>query len=149
MAYCTWCARSCNGLLDYSYPNSFFVFFSLGFISWLFLLFCVACVFNRSFHPSTSSTTSVRAGSSILPGIKIRALWLLYFDATTQARTTAVHRYTAVRAILTLLKPQSRFGNKPLKFQVVCPLNGTAVLNGEILFYDTPPIRSSFDLIWI
>ena len=29
---------------------------------------------------------------------------------------------------LTLLEPQSRFGDKPLKFQVVCPQNGTAVL---------------------
>ena len=31
---------------------------------------------------------------------------------------------------LTLLQPQSRFGDKPLKFQVVCPQNGTAVLKG-------------------
>ena len=31
---------------------------------------------------------------------------------------------------LTLLEPQSRFGNKPLKFQAVCPQNGTAVLKG-------------------
>ena len=30
----------------------------------------------------------------------------------------------------TLLEPQSRFGDKPLNFQVVCPQNGTAVLNG-------------------
>ena len=30
---------------------------------------------------------------------------------------------------LTLLVPQSRFGDKPLKFQVICPQNGTAVLN--------------------
>ena len=29
---------------------------------------------------------------------------------------------------LTLREPQSRFGDKPLKFQVVCLLNGTAVL---------------------
>ena len=28
----------------------------------------------------------------------------------------------------TLLKLQSRFGDKPLKFQVVCPQNGTALL---------------------
>ena len=33
---------------------------------------------------------------------------------------------------LTLLEPQSRFGDKPLKFQVVCPQNGTAVLEGLI-----------------
>ena len=31
---------------------------------------------------------------------------------------------------LTLLEPQSRFGDKPVKFQVVCPRNGTAVLKG-------------------
>ena len=32
--------------------------------------------------------------------------------------------------VLTLLEPQPRFGDKPLKFQVVCPQNGTAVLKG-------------------
>ena len=31
---------------------------------------------------------------------------------------------------LTLLEPQSRCGGKPLKLQVVCPQNGTAVLKG-------------------
>ena len=37
------------------------------------------------------------------------------------------HQY---RAALTLLEPQSRFGDKPLKLQVVCPHIGTAVLKG-------------------
>ena len=32
------------------------------------------------------------------------------------------------RGLLTLLEPQSRFGGKPLKFQVVCHQTGTAVL---------------------
>ena len=32
--------------------------------------------------------------------------------------------------VLTLLEPQSRFGDKPFKDQVVCPQNGTAVLKG-------------------
>ena len=32
--------------------------------------------------------------------------------------------------VLTLLEPQSRFGDKPLKFQVVCPQNRTGVLKG-------------------
>ena len=32
--------------------------------------------------------------------------------------------------VLTPLEPQSRFGGKPLKLQVVCPQNGTAVLKG-------------------
>ena len=31
----------------------------------------------------------------------------------------------------TLLEPQSRFGDNPIKFQVVCPHNGTAVLKGS------------------
>ena len=31
---------------------------------------------------------------------------------------------------LTLLEPESRFGDKPFKFQVVFPQNGTAVLKG-------------------
>ena len=35
-----------------------------------------------------------------------------------------------VQQLLTLLEPQSRFGDNSLKFQVVCPQNGTAVLKG-------------------
>ena len=35
---------------------------------------------------------------------------------------------------LTLLEPRSRFGDNPLKFQVVCPQNGTAVLKGLTCF---------------
>ena len=31
---------------------------------------------------------------------------------------------------LILLEPQSRFGENPLEFQVICPQNGTAVLKG-------------------
>ena len=34
---------------------------------------------------------------------------------------------------LTLLEPQYRFGDTPVKFQVLCPQNGTAVLNGIAL----------------
>ena len=37
-----------------------------------------------------------------------------------------------------LLEPQSRFGDKPLKFQVVCPHNGTAVLKGLTALSGTP-----------
>ena len=33
---------------------------------------------------------------------------------------------------LTPLEPQSRFGDKPVNFQVVCPQNGTAALKGLI-----------------
>ena len=34
------------------------------------------------------------------------------------------------RPMLTLLEPQSRFGDKAVRFQAVCPQNGTAVLRG-------------------
>ena len=37
-------------------------------------------------------------------------------------------------AALTLLEPRFRFGDKPLKFQLVCPQNGTAVLKGLRFF---------------
>ena len=33
--------------------------------------------------------------------------------------------------LLTFLRLQSRLGGKPLKFQVVCPQNGTAALKGR------------------
>ena len=38
--------------------------------------------------------------------------------------------------VLTLLEPQSRFGDKPVKLEVICPQNGTAVLKGL-----TPQVR--------
>ena len=40
------------------------------------------------------------------------------------------YRMISLGSILTLLEPQFRFGDKPLKFQVVYPQNGTAVLKG-------------------
>ena len=45
-------------------------------------------------------------------------------SARTPVALNARTRYQ----VLTLLEPQSRFGDKPLKLQVVCPQNGTAVL---------------------
>ena len=41
-----------------------------------------------------------------------------------------VYRPHVFSPLSTPLEPQSRFGDKPLKFQVVCPQNGTAVLQG-------------------
>ena len=46
--------------------------------------------------------------------------------------------YVAARkhyGVLTLLELQSHFGNKALKFQIVCPRNGTAVLKGVTPLY--------------
>ena len=51
---------------------------------------------------------------------------------------------TAVLEGLTLLEPQSRFGNKLLGIRVVCPQNGTAFLKGlsgvagALSSFDTP-----------
>ena len=44
------------------------------------------------------------------------------------------------RCKLTLLEPHPRFGDAPLKFQVVCPQNGTAVLKGLIGHKTTTPV---------
>ena len=41
----------------------------------------------------------------------------------------SIHGRSVNKGLVTLLGPQSRFGDSPVKFQVVCPLNGTAVLN--------------------
>ena len=43
---------------------------------------------------------------------------------------TKVVREEEIRAYLTLLELQSHFGDNPIKFQVVCPQIGTAVLEG-------------------
>ena len=48
---------------------------------------------------------------------------------------------------LTPLEPQSRFGDKPLKYQVVCPQNGTAVLKG-LRLSNCLPKRSLVDSGW-
>ena len=40
---------------------------------------------------------------------------------------------TPFHRLLTLLGPQPRFGDNPVKFQVVCPQNGTAVVKGLTL----------------
>ena len=39
-------------------------------------------------------------------------------------------RFDSSARYVILLEPQSRFGDKPVKFQVVRPQNGTAVLRG-------------------
>ena len=41
-----------------------------------------------------------------------------------------VHPELSEALYLTLLEPQSRFGDRPLNFRVVCPQHGTAVLKG-------------------
>ena len=41
-----------------------------------------------------------------------------------------LYESTSLALAINKEEPQSRFGGKPLKFQVVCPQNGTAVLKG-------------------
>ena len=48
--------------------------------------------------------------------------------ATTFSTGATVH--AAIGQALTLLEPQSRFGDKPPKFEVVCPQSRTAFLKG-------------------
>ena len=48
-------------------------------------------------------------------------MWQLIFHSV---------RFNALWVGLTLLEPQSRFGDKLVKFRIVCPQNGTAVLKG-------------------
>ena len=50
---------------------------------------------------------------------------------------TKVERENVVS--LTRLGPQSRFGGKSLKFQVICPQNGTTVLKGLSFIFTNPP----------
>ena len=47
-----------------------------------------------------------------------------------QASTLSFSPPVCFSPSLTLLEPHFRFGDKPLKFQVVCPQIGTAVLKG-------------------
>ena len=69
-------------------------------------------------------------------------LWLgCLSDARPEPRT---YVYTICSAKLTLLEPQSRSGDKPLKFQVVLSPNGTAVLNGLKLRTKTSSSTHSF-----
>ena len=46
------------------------------------------------------------------------------------AQSRIILRVYFVLTLSTLLESQSRFGDKPVKFQVVCHRNGTAVLKG-------------------
>ena len=48
----------------------------------------------------------------------------------TRSRFQFLGPQGVVSVFSTLLETQSRLGDKPLKFQVVCPQNGTAVLKG-------------------
>ena len=65
---------------------------------------------------------------------------LLHVHVRPCLRTTCASRTYYVWIVtyvllyyLTPLAPQSRFGDNPLKFKVICPQNGTAVLKGLIL----------------
>ena len=55
-------------------------------------------------------------------------------------RPTWLFPFSWLIRMLTPLEPQSRFGDKPVKFEVVCPQNGTAVLKGLRLCAQTSPL---------
>ena len=51
-------------------------------------------------------------------------------QVSRRAKSVISPQFVAFVSSLTPLAPQSRFGDKTLKFQGVCPQNGTAVLKG-------------------
>ena len=54
-------------------------------------------------------------------------------DASVQTSRRNLSKATvfvACAPLLSIFEPQSRFGDKPVKFRLVCPQNGTAVLKG-------------------
>ena len=59
------------------------------------------------------------------------------FGGGTKDIDTILERGSVVS--LALVEPLSRFEDKPVEFQVVCPQNGTAVLRGLHLIFTNPP----------
>ena len=70
-------------------------------------------------------------GTGVSDGMDQKKLPALSRQPALPHATTLVD-LICVLFIVTLLEPQSAFGDKLLKFQVVCPQNGTAVLKGLI-----------------
>ena len=67
------------------------------------------------------------------PGTYVEAGTPLIGHSRTSCSDLDYARCTRINLrLLTLLEPQSRFGDKPFKSQLLCPQNGTAVLTGLI-----------------
>ena len=69
---------------------------------------------------------------------RLQWVQLLHFPSRERQdyRLGCLHPWS--KPLFNLLEPQSRSGDKPLKFLVVCPLNGTAVLKGLMTARDRP-----------
>ena len=65
------------------------------------------------------------------------------FQHVSYVRTYVQFYFSSSHSLLTLLEPQSRSGNKVIKFQVVCRQNGTAFGSGGVKCYlrPLPPIK--------
>ena len=75
--------------------------------------------------------TTVYPRCKYVPGIELPFLLKNSVKAVRVLRDSGrVPQAKTLRSMITLLEPQSRFGDRPVKFQVVCPQNGTAVLKG-------------------
>ena len=75
---------------------------------------------------------------------------LLVLDITRRRVRRAAETIIKDGGLLTLLEPQSRFGDKPVKFQVVCPQSGTAVLkvnDGEWVEILVQQLRTRYVLL--
>ena len=66
--------------------------------------------------------------SPLLFSHSLARFYLLFFLPVLFIRDSSLHCF--INCLLTLLELQSHYGDKPLKFQVVCPQNGTPVLKG-------------------
>ena len=87
------------------------------------------------------STTLLRKGKK-MPNMSDRTGGTPLTTRNSCAHACSCLRRTSLSCIhfdlivsLTPLEPQSRFGDKPPKFQVVCPQNGTAVLEGSSILH--------------
>ena len=98
------------------------VFFSVLCTRHIFL-FCFHGYRTHYFKISTLASIDSEVGTTIASDATIntcvRILLILDLSHTTEL-------------LLTLSEPQSRFGDKPVKYKVDCPQNGTAVLKGLI-----------------
>ena len=81
-----------------------------------------------SSHPKTCSSVTKLQRSWLTNIVKSQSLFATFVEQRTYDGPMGS----------TLLEPQSRFGDKPLKFQAVFPQNRTAVLKGSSLLEPQP-----------
>ena len=111
---------------------------------------CVSFTLTRFFYPSTSSTSSTTSTTGVRADSSILERYVQAHETTPHRNTTTAVHIVSLLGLknrhghwllcwmsigiisrkngVTLLEQRSRFGDNPVKFQVFCPHNGTAVL---------------------